>query len=102
MTNGMVVATMVGMPNMVPSSGSHLQIRDLSKAIKTMILHTSTGASAHFGGKLFHGDTAHHGDGVEGGVDGVRGLAQGEVGLHGSAMKARGASLSRPGAAGRF
>ena len=79
MTNNMVVNTMVGMPNVMSTFGSHL----------------NWGLSVlHFGGKLFHGDTAHHGDGVKGGVDGVWGLAQDKVGLHGSTMKARGASLS--------
>ena len=47
----------------------------------------------HLGGQLLHGDTAHHGDGVEGGVDGVGRLAQDKVGLHGSTLKARCASL---------
>ena len=36
----------------------------------------------HLGGQLLHGDTAHHGDGVEGGVDGARGLAQDKVRVH--------------------
>lgn len=42
----LVVSTMVGMPNVVLTSRCHLQNGDLTKAIKTMILHTSTGASA--------------------------------------------------------
>ena len=101
MTTAMVVATMVGMPNVVPTSRSHLQREGLSKAIDLAHLNWDLRV-LHFGGKLLHGDTAHHGDGVEGGVDGVRGLAQHEVGLHGSTMKTWGTSLSRPGAAGRF
>ena len=56
----------------------------------------------HLGGQLLHGDTAHHGDGVEGGVDGVRGLAQDKVRLHGATVKARGASLSRSRTTSQF
>lgn len=79
MTTTMVLPTLVGVTNVVPASGSHL---NWSLSV------------LHFGGKLLHGDTAHHGDGVEGGVDGVRGFAQDEVGLHGSTVKAWGTSLS--------
>ena len=101
----LVVSTMVGMPNVVLTSRCHLQNGDLSrqKPKNHDLTHLKWGLGVlHFGGKLLHGDTAHHGDGVEGGVDGVRGLAQDEVGLHGSTMKPWGTSLSRPGAASRF
>ena len=58
------------------------------------LTHLSGFGILHLGGQLLHRDTAHHGDGVEGGVDGVRGLAQDKVRLHGATVKARGASLS--------
>ena len=99
LTTSMVVSTMMHMPNVV--STCHLQSEDLSKAIDLAHLNWGLGI-LHFGGKLLHGDTAHHGDGIEGGVDGVWSLAQDEVGLHGSTMKTWGTSLSRPGAAGIF
>ena len=100
----MVITTMVDMPNVMPTFGSRLHSRGF---MNSLLIHDLTHLNwglrvLHFGGKLFHGDAAHHGDGVEGGVDGVRSLAQDKVGLHGSTVKARGASLSRPGAAGRF